>query len=270
MPVPAILKRLWKKITRDRAITVEEIESVLRLPVLGVIPHLERRRARAPLGDGPVKRRIESDGRWGSRLLHRWPENGLEAVAYIRIDASLKNAAPQHTHPVFWLTSRSRGEGVSLTAVNLAITGARRGARILVVDADLSDARLTRILGLSREPGLYEAIDRALPLTSVVHSAPELGFDLVPSGQPIGGSDRLWSLPAWPRLLEQARSIYGCVLIDGPLSGLRDAAMVPCVDGIVLVHQLGRGSLASAPRLARELDPLRPKLLGAIINDVAL
>src|SRR5438046_269252 len=64
------VESLWDKVTGPEMVTPEEIEGSLHLPVLAIIPHLERR-ASQPAGrqvpnptHGSVMRRIDLEGRW--------------------------------------------------------------------------------------------------------------------------------------------------------------------------------------------------------------
>src|SRR4051812_38143424 len=62
---------------------------------------------------------------------------------------------------VIAVTSAVRGEGVSLTAANLALTAARaRDARVALVDCDLRRGGPAQLFGLGFPPGLAQGAAR--------------------------------------------------------------------------------------------------------------
>ena len=77
-----------KRMPRTHMISPEEIEGALHLPVLAIIPHIERRRGLLPT-QGPIMRQIDLEGRWRSRLLIHFPERSEAAVPYTALAREL-------------------------------------------------------------------------------------------------------------------------------------------------------------------------------------
>ena len=119
---------LWGKVAGTRMVTPEEIEGALHLPVLAIIPHIERRKGLMPT-QGPIMRRIDLEGRWRSRLLIHFPENVPAAATYADLAKEL-HARSQASRQKVWLFAGSvSGEGTSLTTMNLAIAAQRLGIK---------------------------------------------------------------------------------------------------------------------------------------------
>src|ERR1700693_2365688 len=85
------VQTLWRKVSGPGMVTPAEIEGSLHLPVLAIIPHLERR-SRPPTGSqglnssqGSIMRRIDLEGRWRSRLLIHFPDAVPAAQAYLSL-----------------------------------------------------------------------------------------------------------------------------------------------------------------------------------------
>src|SRR5437762_4338227 len=95
----------WDKVAgATHMVTPEEIEGALHLPVLAIIPHLERRRSNAPL-DGSRVRRIDLEGRWRSRLLSYFSDNSPAAMAYHSLVNDLHQRSREQRQKVWLLTA---------------------------------------------------------------------------------------------------------------------------------------------------------------------
>ena len=71
-------------------------------------------------------------------------------------------------------TSAGLGEGKSTVVVNLAVTLAMEGQRVLLVDTDLRRPIVHQRLGLEREPGLVDALAGSIPWRNSVRSVTDL------------------------------------------------------------------------------------------------
>ena len=169
--------------------TIEEIESLLQIPVLGVIPHLQSIAhgqgglLNKILPRGKKDPRIPQSDEIRSQLVFNYSatspitesyrilrtniiskENKIPEVARvsgIRIDrtkgSSLAESglATPGGH-IILVTSTGPAEGKTITASNLAITMAQKGKRVLLVDGDMRKAIVYKIFGLDRGPGLSD------------------------------------------------------------------------------------------------------------------
>jgi polysaccharide biosynthesis transport protein len=84
-----------------------------------------------------------------------WPSAGTEAFRLLYSSLTINWGDHQRTILVTSVTPR---EGKTLVATNLAVTFAREGARVLLVDCDLRRPRLHKIFQVSRAPGLVELL----------------------------------------------------------------------------------------------------------------
>lgn len=76
---------------------------------------------------------------------------------YRLIQTNLRHADNENPEVVF-VTSAQQGEGKTTTAVNLALTGALSGQRVLLIDADMRNPTAHTVLGEPRTPGLGEIL----------------------------------------------------------------------------------------------------------------
>lgn len=116
----------------------DEVERVLGLPLMGVIPKLTRKRA----GNKAVAMEVHED-----------PRSAI-AEAYRSVRTALQFSTPDGAPKRLVVTSTTRNEGKSTTSLALAINFAQMGQRVLLIDADMRNPTLHKLLGLPNDFGL--------------------------------------------------------------------------------------------------------------------
>jgi len=263
-----LIRSWFRRLKGSRIVTPEEIEGALQLPVLGIIPHLERRQDRLP-PSSRHKREIHLDGRWLSRLLTHFPENSPEYMAYLALLDELKNFHLKQGKTLFLVTSPVAGEGTSLTCMNLAIAASKRGIKALVVEGHIRAPRISTLLSLVLDPGLTGSLRRSLPISALVQKSSLAGIDILPAGRSVEHPRMLWSSAKFDHLLDELRKSYPLILFEaGPLLLYPDTAVLAQkMDGIILVHQFGRTSAERIQKAIDKLDSKRGAVLGVVVND---
>ncbi len=169
------------------------------------------------------------------------------------------------------ITSTVPGEGATTIAANYAQLAAQAGRRVLLVDAQTYDPALTQALAPGASAGLVEFLAAPEPeLRSFVLVDPKASVHFLPLGG-AGESPRLLWTDRMERLFEQARE-YDLIVFDmPPLVATGDMrAAAPFIDNVLLVLQwnaVTHDDVSAALDLAQ---PIRDKLVGAILNKVSL
>ena len=144
-------------------------------------------------------------------------------------DASLRlvtggTPAPQTDHPSGWsrphvrsvaIASGKGGVGKSTIAANLALALGERGARVLLVDADFSQANLDLLLGVHPRWDLSHVLQGEKTLEEIVVTGPS-GVRLIPaaSGAPELAELDEYRLEVLWRGISQLESESDIVLVD--------------------------------------------------------
>jgi succinoglycan biosynthesis transport protein ExoP len=116
----------------------DEVERILGLPLMGIIPRITRKRA---------------DNKSVALDVHTDPRSTL-AEAYRSVRTALQFSTPEGAPKRLVVTSTTRNEGKSTTAVSLAINFAQMGQRVLLIDADLRNPSIHKLLEMPNEYGL--------------------------------------------------------------------------------------------------------------------
>ncbi|WP_375423626.1 polysaccharide biosynthesis tyrosine autokinase [uncultured Friedmanniella sp.] len=192
-----------------------------------------------------------------------------EAVRRLRTNLQFIGVAQQSRSIV--VTSSVPGEGKSTTAINLAVSLADAGARVLLVDADLRRPSVAEYLGLEGRVGLTTVLIGKASVEDVVQPWSDSSLDILPAGQIPPNPSELLGSPAMRALLDQLTSSYDMVLIDSP-------PVLPVTDAAVLGRQVGGALLVAGmdrihrPQLRETLESLDTagcQVLGLVMNKIA-
>ena len=169
---------------------------------------------------------------------------------------------------VVLVTSPGAGEGRSTTVANLAATLAETGRSVAVVDCDLRNPVLDRVLDVDAGVGLSDLL--ATPGTrydfaDIARPTGVRGVSLVPSGRPAPNPAGL--LPGAREALLRWRGAADVMIVDTPPALLaNDAAeLVPAADGVLVVAALGRTTADEARRTAELLARLGARVFGVVL-----
>jgi polysaccharide biosynthesis transport protein len=116
----------------------DEVERLLGVPLMGIIPKLEKKRA----GNRSVALEVNDDPR------------STIAEAYRSVRTALQFSTPEGAPKRLVVTSTTRNEGKSTTALALAINFAQMGQRVLLIDGDMRNPSVHKLLGLDNDFGL--------------------------------------------------------------------------------------------------------------------
>ncbi|MBI4625904.1 MAG: polysaccharide biosynthesis tyrosine autokinase [Verrucomicrobia bacterium] len=225
--------------------SVTDVETRLRLPVLGVIPF-----SRDPMGGGgndPAE--IEP-----YRVLHT------------NLNLTLKPGQP-HALVIF---SAGPGEGKSTTLHRLASLMAAEGERVVLVDSDLRRPTQHRLAGRPKEPGLGELLLGQKTLDEVIQTNISPGLDFIPCGAAPGFTLGLIFVHRLRDVIATLRGRYDKIVFDSPpLIGVSDASVLASVvDGAVLLIQHRRNPQSMVLRAQQIVENLKTPLTGVVLNQV--
>ena len=200
----------------------------------------------------PILARVPVGGRRreGSAL-HHAPSEVIDAFRSLRLQLELED---RHGGAIL-LTSASRGEGKTMSTIDLARELISVGRRVVLVDLDLRRPELAAQLGVVPGRDLLDVTRRSDPLADALHQVQ--GEPLLRLAGPTSMLDprKVEQFEArLPALMEEARAVSDYVLVDGPPLGEVSDALhaVPLVDHILVVARVGRTS-RSALETARDL-----------------
>lgn len=249
----------------DRTVrTSSDVESLLGIPVLGIIPRL---------------RRLEEAGEEATQLAGRGLplivamdplDPAAEAYRNLRMNLTFMSTEDEPIRTVLF-SSPGPSEGKSTTAINFAVMLAQQGQRVLVIDADLRRPSLHRALDVLREPGLTNLLIGDAEPRETIRPNVLPNLDFLPSGPFPPNPSELLNSKTMGRLLEELEGRYDQIVIDSPpVLAVTDAAVLAVhTDGAVLVLRSGETEQRTAERSVEQLRRVGVRVFGAVLNEVS-
>jgi tyrosine-protein kinase Etk/Wzc len=262
--------------------TIEDVEGLLKVPVLGVIPQLA--------GEVKVKglaERSESRRNRMRDLVTHYEPKSQAAESFRAMRTNLQFLRLESKGKLFLITSSFVQEGKTLNAVNLALSMAQTGNRVLLVDADPRKPNVHRAFGLSREPVVTDYVLGNYHWREIVGAISDLmlgdfeikdilktpGVDnphIVSAGTKPPNPTEILSSERFRVFLREAREEYDFVFVDAPpVLPVADATEIaPMMDRVFLVYTVGRIGRGVLKRAKSNLDNVDARALGVVLNNV--
>jgi capsular exopolysaccharide synthesis family protein len=235
-----------------------DIEASLGIPFLGLIPRMEGE------GQGDVSK---------TRPLQIF-ERPKSAVAECcrAIRTNILFMSPDRPLRTILVTSSGPQEGKSTTSINLAVTMAVGGNRVLLIDTDLRRPRLHRAFGVPAEHGMSTLILGESRVEDVVKSTQVPNLWIIPCGPLPPNPAELLHASRFKEIMAELSERYDRLVFDSPpLNVVTDAAVLSArVDGTVLVARSERTTRDMLSRARRQLHDIKAPILGCILNEVDL
>jgi len=248
--------------------TADQAEMTLQAPCLALVPLLR-----------PDKRAKDAAPRSGPRIVQRTDSVAWQAVdrplsRFAESLRSIKSAADMSEHSVKALgfTSSVPGEGKSMLGMAFALLAAQSGVRLILVDCDLRNPVLTRMLAPNAEFGLVDVLRGKKTLEEVLWTDPETNLTFLPGAtepRMANSSDILGSADL-RGLFDELRKSYNWVVVDlppiAPIVDVRSTAGL--VDAYVFTVEWARTKIAVAEFALKKASVVRENLLGVVLNKV--
>ncbi|MCM8800419.1 MAG: AAA family ATPase [Candidatus Omnitrophica bacterium] len=269
--------------------TIQDVESLLKLPVVGVIPSIEEESEKKSKPFQRIKetlipkKRSDTEKRKVGLIAHYKPTSSA-AESFRNIYVNLKLDASKKT---VLITSSCPSEGKTCLVSNLGIVIAQSGLKTVLVSTDLRRPNLAKIFGIKKTPGLSEYIMATAGLEEILKGFTdiilgEIGFAeisktpgieniwIIPSGQiPLNPVEFLES-ERLEMLIEQLRFKFEVILFDSPpVLAVTDASILASkVDSTLIVYEIGRTSRDALLRTKAQLESAGAKITGIVLNNI--
>lgn len=141
---------------------------------------------------------------------------------------------------VIAITSSVPGEGKSTTSINLAITFAQMGARVLLMDCDLRKARIHRYLELERQDGVTNVLCGFIGIDKALKRDVRPNLDCLTGGEIPPNPAELLETKEFGNLINELKTRYDYIFIDTPpVTVVTDATIVMkhCAGVVVVVRK---------------------------------
>ncbi len=238
----------------DRVKSSFDIESVIGVPLIGIIPHIKKldpvQKAQVVLNN--ADRQVS--------------EAFLTLHSALRLKEESKNAKCVLT------TSTIPGEGKSFVTTNVAMTFASHGEKVVIVDCDLRKPNIHKTLQLENSKGVIDIVGGSASIDDVVNKEVAPNLDVITTGGRAKNPTQVLNSRNFEQLLLDLRQRYDRVFIDTPpLAAVSDAMVIlPLVDGSLFSIFFNKVRRKAAQFAAKKLLESNVPVFGAVLNGLNL
>ncbi len=257
----------------DTVHSTDDVERLLHLPALAVIPAVGGATRRRMLGSSVALQKRNGHPVGNFELLMNVDGRSPLAESYRHLRTSILLSTAGRAPRSLLVTSSLPGEGKTTTAVNTAISLAQTGASVVIIDADMRRPRLRSIFDLSDRAGLSSILASETSedeMLAMVERDETTGLHLLTSGPIPPNPAELLGSEQMRRLLVTLQSKFNHVVVDSPpISSFTDGVLISSmVDGVLLVVHGGKSSRHIVRRSRQLLQEVGAKIFGVVLNNV--
>lgn len=216
--------------------------------------------ARVPKDESGQKNRV---------FIHQDPQSArAEAIRRLRTNLQFVDFTERSSSLV--VTSSVKNEGKTTTAINLAISLADAGSRVILIDADLRKPSVARYLGLEGRAGLTTVLSGRANVEDVLQPWQDSGLAVLTSGQVPPNPSELLGSAGMSRLLATLETSFDMIVIDSPpLLPVTDAAVLSrVVGGVVVVAGADTIHKEQLNSSLESLESIDARVFGLVLNKV--
>ena len=195
------------------------------------------------------------------------------AEAYRRLRTAFAFSMGAESARIAQITSPNHGEGKSATSANLALSLARAGRRVTLVDGNLRHPRAHEFFAAGNGVGLSTVLAGDAPLEAALQTVPDEPLLRILASGPIPTNPgELLSKGPLRHVLTTIADGADIVIVDSPpVLPITDATVLAeAVDAVVIVVSAGRTHRADLEASLEMLAQVKGRLIGAVLNKAQL
>lgn len=256
-----VLVIVLKDMLHDTIISPEEAKRAFDAPVIGIIP----------MENAEDRKNKKARERRKTLCLAANSKSFAYVEAYkaLRTNLDYLSKSNGDQAKMFMITSCNPAEGKTTVSVNLAVSLAELGKKIVVVDCDLRKGTLQRYLHIPRQAyGITSVMNGSNSLSKAIFHDPELKIDVLTCGVIPTNPSELISSTRFGEMLNLLAEQYDAVICDvAPLNAVSDAIVLSrYMDGVIVVVGQDQASRESIEYAKEQLEQCNAPIVGVILN----
>jgi capsular exopolysaccharide synthesis family protein len=238
----------------DRVKSSFDIESVVGLPLVGIIPQIKRM-------EQPDKAQIVVNN-----------SDRQVSEAFLTLHSSLRLKDESKKAKAILVTSTIPGEGKSFTTTNLALTFAAHGEKVVVVDCDLRKPNVHKSFRLENLKGVIDICSGSATIDDVVMKGVQPNLDVIAAGGRAKNPTHILNSKNFEQMISDLKKRYDRVFVDTPpLAAVSDALIIlPLMDGSLFTIFFNKVRRKAAQFSAKKLLDANVPNFGAVLNGLNL
>ncbi len=250
----AVLLILIKARIDNKLLSAEDIKNKFNIDIIATV--------------SDIKSKNKTDR---TRLLITDRNVGLPFIETFKlIRTKFENAKHKKGYSVFAVTSSTESEGKTTCSSNIALSLAKSGKSVLLIDADLRKPAVCKTLGVNieGEKGVYDIVNGNKTFEESVKYIERYNLYLLVASAAVSDPSETLANAKMAELVQEAKKNFDFVIIDCPPAGVvADAAIVAnYADTMVFVTAEERVALQQIEYALSDLMTTKADIFGCIYN----
>lgn len=250
----AVLFIIISATLKDTVLLSEDIKRIYNINIIASVLKIKNKKKE-------IKRLIITDKNAGLPF--------IETFKLIR--TKIENAKIKNGFSVFSVTSSTASEGKTTCSCNIALSLAKSGKSVILIDADLRKPSVAKTLGIitgEDEKGVYDIVSGKKTFEEAVKYVEKYNLYLLISSTQIADPSEVLASHNMELLISEAKKNFDYVIIDCPPAGVvADATILSnYTDSIIFVTAEGKVSRSQVEYALSDLVTTKADILGCIYN----
>ena len=192
--------------------------------------------------------------------------------SYKTIRANINFALPVPRCKKIMICSSFTSEGKTTTCVNLAITVAETGKKVLIIDCDLRRSKVHKFFNMENEIGLSHFLSNDAELDDIIQETNIVNLDFISAGGTHPNPAELLTKRKMGKLIDALAEVFDYIFIDTPpICVVSDALpLAKICDGVVLVVKHKRTTHSEIKESLEKLEFAQANVIGMILNGIQI
>lgn len=243
---------LIRFIIKDTVKSGDELSEKLGVPVLASIQFVENK-------NKTTKGLLVVDRKTGFTFIE----------TYKAIRTKIENNSARTGHKVYLVTSACENEGKTTVSANIALSLAENGKRVLLVDADLRNPSISKILAIPEiDVGFIDVIRGEAELEKAIKLIQSFNLYILADQTPAINPSELLSMKVTEDIINSLRNEFDFIIIDtAPASVVTDASIISgFADAAILVVRQDYAPFTKIRVAAEDIDQNGAEIVGCVFN----
>lgn len=195
----------------------------------------------------------------------------VNAEQFNTIRTNIEFSNVDNTYRNIMLTSSVASEGKSTIAANLAVSFARQGKRVVLVDTDFRRPTINATFSIDNPKGVTTYLtNHETQLQEIIYGTSVKNLYVIPSGPVPPNPSELIGSKKMSKLIDVLNDNSDLVIYDAPpVLSVTDAQVLSTkVEGTILVVRANKSEKAAVQRAVELIKHVNGNILGVILNDV--